>query len=155
MMMKQKTSKMACCASFPWALIEKTCFLESITSRRLEIRKTMITTFVWQMIGSSGSASLQTVYYDNIFFVNGPPLANRKVYYDDIFCKWSVSSRWADILQTLWTTTTIYFENDPDHSDVQRGRNKIHYYDCLQIIWITNMSSTFFTCDSTSIHIKN
>ena len=62
---------MACCASFPWALIEKTCFLESITSRRLEIRKTMITTFVWQMIGSSGWAfrlSIRTIF----FFVNGP-----------------------------------------------------------------------------------
>ena len=154
---------MACCASFPWALIEKTCFLESITSRRLEIRKTMITTnfgkWLDHLDGPASRLSITTIFFCKWpapsrwagLMQTGKSITTKYSF----FCKWSVPSRWTDILQTGRPATTIYFENDPDHLDVQRGRNKKHYDDCLQIIWIIHMSPTFYTWESTSFHIKD
>ena len=99
---------MACCASFPWALIEKTCFLESITSRRLEIRKTMITTIFGKWLdhldGPASRLSITTIF----------------------FCKWPAPSIWAGLMQTGKSITTKYsfFLNGPYHPDGQHLANR-------------------------------
>ena len=122
---------MACCASFPWALIEKTCFLESITSRRLEIRKTMITTNFGKWLDH----------------LDGP--ASRLCITTIFFCKWPAPSRWAGLMQTGKSITTkhSFFVNGPYHPDGQTsckqdGQQQQFILKMIQTIWMCKEEGT-------------